>query len=73
MLVATATSITKHGNLSMETTLRNNTGNVVSKEVNTMQGYTMNGGIGAMYATPWIFYMYINRGPSAYLHSLISL
>ena len=68
MLVATATSITKHG-----TTLRNNIGNVVNKEVNTMQGYTMNGGIGAMYATPWIFYMYINRGPSTHLHSLISL
>jgi hypothetical protein len=44
----------------METTLRNNTGNVVSKGVNTMQGYTMNRGIGAMYSTPWIFYMYIN-------------
>ena len=35
----------------METTLRNNTGNVVSKEVNTMQGYTMNGGIGVKTAT----------------------
>ena len=59
--------------LSTGTTLRNNTRNVVSKEVNTTQGYTMNGGIGAMYATSWIFYMYINRGPSAHLHSLISL
>ena len=67
MLVATATSITKHWNNT-----KNNTGNVASKEVNTTQGYTMNGGIGTMYATPWIFYMYINRGPSAHLHSLIS-
>ena len=57
----------------MGTTLRNNTGNVVSKEVNTMPGYTMNGGIGAMYSSPWMFYMYIDRGPSAHLHSLISL
>ena len=57
----------------METILRNNTGNVVSKEVNTMPGYTMNGGIGAMYSSPWMFYMYIDRGPSVHLHSLISL
>ena len=26
-----------------------------------------------MYSNPWIFYMYINRGPLAHLHSLISL
>ena len=57
----------------METTLRNNTGNVASKEINTIQGYTMNRGIGAMYSSPGIFYMYIDRGPSAHLHSLISL
>ena len=33
----------------------------------------MNGGIGAMYSSPWISYMYIDREPSAHLHSLISL
>jgi hypothetical protein len=59
--------------LNISTKTRNNYFKFECAMVNTTQEYTMNGGIGVIYTTPWIFYMYINRGPLTYLHSLISL